>query len=59
MEKVQKQTQDLGWEAKAKVFCDLVDGKMEQARKSVDRLETLIDNALWPLPKYRELLFIC
>ncbi len=58
MEKVQKQTQDLGWEAKAKVFCDLVDGKMDQARKSVDRLETLVDNALWPLPKYRELLFI-
>jgi len=58
MEKIQKQAQELGWEAKAKVFCELAAPKMEQARKSVDRLETLIDNTLWPLPKYRELLFI-
>ena len=57
LEKVQKQTHDLGWEAKGKVFCDLANPKMERARKSVDRLETLVDNSLWPLPKYRELLF--
>ncbi len=27
-------------------------------RKSIDKLEELTDNDLWPLPKYRELLFI-
>jgi glutamine synthetase len=27
-------------------------------RKPIDRLEELVDNKLWPLPKYRELLFI-
>lgn len=58
MEKIQKQTSDLGWEAKAKVFCELVAPKMEQARKSVDLLEQMVDNSLWPLPKYRELLFL-
>lgn len=57
LEEIQKQLHDLGWEAKAKAFCELVVPRMEQARKSVDFLETLVDNALWPLPKYRELLF--
>jgi glutamine synthetase len=27
-------------------------------RKPIDNLEELVDNKLWPLPKYRELLFI-
>lgn len=27
-------------------------------REPVDRLEEIVDNKLWPLPKYRELLFI-
>ena len=27
-------------------------------RKPIDKLEELVDNRLWPLPKYRELLFI-
>ncbi|MBQ7195658.1 MAG: glutamine synthetase III [Bacteroidales bacterium] len=27
-------------------------------RRPIDRLEELVDNSLWPLPKYRELLFI-
>lgn len=29
---------------------------MEKARQISDRLETLIDDDLWPIPKYRELL---
>ena len=32
--------------------------KIGLLRKSIDRLEEITDNALWPLPKYRELLFI-
>ena len=27
-------------------------------RESIDKLEEITDNALWPLPKYREILFI-
>ena len=27
-------------------------------RKPIDKLEEIVDNRLWPLPKYRELLFI-
>jgi len=27
-------------------------------RYHVDKLELLVDNELWPLPKYRELLFV-
>ena len=30
---------------------------MERVRDSADNLEMLVDDALWPLPKYRELLF--
>ncbi len=30
----------------------------EQIRNHVDKLELLVDNELWPLPKYRELLFV-
>jgi glutamine synthetase len=30
----------------------------EEIRSHIDELELIIDNELWPLPKYRELLFI-
>lgn len=58
LKKLQAQTFDLGWEAKGKVFCELIAPKMEELRQGVDRLESIVDNALWPLPKYRELLFL-
>ncbi len=32
--------------------------KMDDLRKTVDKLEHLVDDAKWPLPKYREMLFI-
>ena len=31
---------------------------MERIRKHVDSLEMAVDDQMWPLPKYRELLFI-
>jgi len=32
--------------------------QMTKVRDSADHLEMLVDDALWPLPKYRELLFL-
>ncbi len=57
VERVTKQTQDLGFVAKAKVFSDLVSPKMEEARRVVDKLEMQVEHALWPLPTYREILY--
>ena len=31
---------------------------MEKLREQADLLETMTDDAYWPLPKYRELLFL-
>ena len=31
---------------------------MDDLRRTVDRLEGLVDDSRWPLPKYREMLFI-
>ena len=31
---------------------------MAAVRAQADLLETLVDDDLWPLPKYRELLFL-
>ena len=30
---------------------------MEEIRMHIDKLELIVDNEIWPLPKYRELLF--
>ena len=42
---------------RAKIYSRDVKGMMEKVRVSVDNLEMLIDDEVWPLPKYRELLF--
>jgi glutamine synthetase len=42
---------------RAKVYSRDVKDMMERVRNSADNLEMLIDNEVWPLPKYRELLF--
>ena len=44
--------------AMAQAYCDQVKPYLESIRDHSDRLEILIDNELWPLPKYRELLFL-
>ncbi len=43
---------------KGKLFCKLVMPKYEELRAQADHLETLIEDELWPFPKYRELLFM-
>ena len=43
---------------KAIAYHDQVEPKLDQIRYQIDKLELIVDDALWPLPKYRELLFI-
>jgi glutamine synthetase len=40
----------LAYEKNVKPYLDLI-------RDHIDRLELIVDNEIWPLPKYRELLF--
>lgn len=42
---------------RAKAYCDKVKPYFEKIRESADKLEELIDNDSWKLPKYRDLLF--
>ncbi len=44
---------------KAIAYHDTVAPMLESIRAHVDSLELIVDNELWTLPKYRELLFIC
>ena len=43
---------------KAVAYHDHVAPLLETIRYHVDKLELVVDDELWPLPKYRELLFI-
>lgn len=43
---------------RAQAFCNKVRPLFEQIRNSSDALEFIIEDELWKLPKYRELLFI-
>lgn len=43
---------------KAIAYHDNVAPQMEEIRYHIDKLELMVDNEIWPLPKYRELLFI-
>jgi len=44
--------------AKAIAYHDTVAPKMETIRYQIDKLELIVEDDLWTLPKYRELLFI-
>ena len=43
--------------ARAKMYSHEVKDMMDKVRVSADNLEMLVDDEMWPLPKYRELLF--
>ncbi len=43
---------------KALAYSTDVAPRLETVRYHIDKLELLVDNEMWPLPKYRELLFI-
>jgi glutamine synthetase len=40
----------IAYESKVKPYLD-------EIRSHIDKLELVVDNEMWPLPKYRELLF--
>ncbi len=41
----------------AVAYCDIVKPMMTEIRYQADKLELLVDDELWPMPKLRELLF--
>ena len=43
---------------KAIAYHDTVEPKMEEIRYQIDKLELIVSDECWTLPKYRELLFI-
>jgi glutamine synthetase len=43
---------------KAIAYCDKVKPYFDDIRYSVDKLELLVDDSEWELPKYREILFL-
>jgi glutamine synthetase len=44
--------------ARAIAYHDTVCPKMDDIRRETDKLELIVEDGLWTLPKYRELLFI-
>ena len=43
---------------KAVAYHDRIAPMLEEIRYQIDKLELIVDNEMWPLPKYRELLFM-
>ncbi len=43
---------------KAIAYHDTIAPMFDVIRRQIDKLELIVDDACWPLPKYRELLFI-
>ena len=42
----------------AKTYCDKVKPLLDEVREYCDAIELLVDDSVWTLPKYREMLFI-
>jgi glutamine synthetase len=42
----------------AHAYCEKVKPFFESMRYNVDKLEGIVDDATWPLPKYREMLYL-
>ena len=45
-------------DAIAKDDCAAIIAALEATRRSADALEALLDDKAWPIPKYREILFV-
>ncbi|MDP1835900.1 MAG: glutamine synthetase III [Chlamydiales bacterium] len=57
LEEVRNKVSKLPNSKRSHGYCELVVEAGNDLRKVVDELETIIDDELWTLPKYREILF--
>jgi glutamine synthetase len=44
--------------ARAEAYCDKVKPYFDTIRYHADKLELIVDDQMWVLPKYREMLFL-
>ncbi len=58
MKEARKQANSLTDEYEKAVAYHRIADDLYELRKPIDKLEEIVDNRTWPLPKYRELLFI-
>ncbi len=58
MKEARKQANALTDEYEKAVAYHRIADALYELRKPIDKLEEIVDNRTWPLPKYRELLFI-
>ncbi len=58
LENYRNSTENRTLSDKLKIFSEHVLPKFEELRQAVDTLESLVEDSIWPLPKYRELLFM-
>jgi glutamine synthetase len=61
LEEARRAAESLHGSAQEQSFAyrDRVVPAMVELRNHADRLEAIVDDDLWPLPKYREMLFLC
>ncbi len=57
--KIDKANSIASEEKKEAYICDEIRRTMLDIRDKADTLEHYVDNELWPMPKYWEMLFIC
>jgi glutamine synthetase len=55
----QRKLKNASPEKLADVYCNRIKALMDAARLAADSLEQVVEDAMWPLPKMRELLFTC
>ena len=58
MTEARKKANQMKLVQKSKAYCDKVLPYLQKIRRHCDKLELLVEDELWPLPKYRELLFV-
>ena len=58
MTEARKKSNQMKLVSKSKAYCKKVLPYLSTIRRHCDKLELLVEDELWPLPKYRELLFI-
>ena len=59
IEERKKANKEIDIDKKANHYCVKVKPFFDDIRYHCDKLELLVDDELWPLTKYRELLFTC